>query len=75
VAALNVPRTRIERIAREEKPVTANTALWLGKFFKTGAALRMHLRGAATINGSGHLSGTENLPAAICTTDFGVPAR
>jgi addiction module HigA family antidote len=26
-AALNVPRTRIERIAREEKPVTADTAL------------------------------------------------
>ena len=37
-AALNVPRTRIERIAREEKPVTADTALRLGKFFKTGAA-------------------------------------
>jgi hypothetical protein len=36
-AALNVPRTRIERIAREEKPVTADTALRLGKFFKTGA--------------------------------------
>jgi antitoxin HigA-1 len=32
-----VPRTRIERIAREEKPVTADTALRLGKFFKTGA--------------------------------------
>jgi addiction module HigA family antidote len=37
-AALDVPRTRIERIAREEKPVTADTALRLGKFFKTGAA-------------------------------------
>ena len=33
-AALHVPRTRIERIAREEKPVTADTALRLGKFFK-----------------------------------------
>ena len=33
-----MPRTRIERIAREEKPVTADTALRLGKFFKTGAA-------------------------------------
>src|SRR5262249_9385789 len=32
-AALHVPRTRIERIAREEKPVTADTALRLGKFF------------------------------------------
>src|ERR1700745_2505693 len=38
-AALNVPRTRIERIAREEKPVTADTALRLGQFFKTGARI------------------------------------
>ena len=37
-AALHVPRTRIERIARKEKPATADTALRLGKFFKTGAA-------------------------------------
>jgi plasmid maintenance system antidote protein VapI len=39
-----VPRTRIERIAREEKPVTADTALRLGKFFKTGAAFWMHIQ-------------------------------
>jgi addiction module HigA family antidote len=38
-AALHVPRTRIERIAREEKPVTADTALRLGKFFKTGGCV------------------------------------
>src|ERR1700744_255892 len=43
-AALNVPRTRIERIAREEKPVTADTALRLGKFFKTCAAFWMNLQ-------------------------------
>ena len=43
-AALNVPRTRIERIAREEKPVTADTALRLGKFFKTGAAVWMNIQ-------------------------------
>jgi antitoxin HigA-1 len=43
-AALNVPRTRIERIAREEKPVTADTALRLGKFFKTGAAFWMNMQ-------------------------------
>src|SRR5580704_6227073 len=43
-AALNVPRTRIERIAREEKPVTADTALRLGKFFKTGAAFWMNMK-------------------------------
>src|SRR5256714_6576677 len=42
-AALHVPRTRIERIAREEKPITADTALRLGKFFKTGAAFWMNI--------------------------------
>jgi addiction module HigA family antidote len=43
-AALKVPRTRIERIARKEKPVTADTALRLGKFFKTGAAFWMNMQ-------------------------------
>ena len=44
VAALHVPRTRIERIAREEKPIAADTALRLGKFFKTGAAFWMNIQ-------------------------------
>lgn len=43
-AALNVPRTGIGHIAREEKPVTADTALRLGKFFKTGAAFWMNIQ-------------------------------
>ncbi|MEO6380657.1 MAG: HigA family addiction module antitoxin [Nitrobacter sp.] len=43
-AALNVPRTRIERIAREEKPATADAALRLGKFFKTAAAFWMNMQ-------------------------------
>jgi addiction module HigA family antidote len=43
-AALDVPRTRIERIVREEKPVTADTALRLGKYFKTGAAFWMNIQ-------------------------------
>ncbi len=42
VTVLFFKRTRIERIAREEKPVTADTTLRLGKFFKTGAAFWMH---------------------------------
>ncbi len=46
-AALNVPRTRIERIAREEKPCYGDTALRLGKFFKTGAAFWMNIRRAS----------------------------
>ena len=43
-AALHVPRTRIERIAREEKPVTADAALRLGKLFNTGAAFWMNIQ-------------------------------
>ena len=43
-AALHVPRTRIERLAREEKPVTADTALRLGTSFKTGAAFWMNMQ-------------------------------
>ncbi len=39
-----MPRTRIEHLAREEKPVTADTALRLGKFFNTGAAFWMNIQ-------------------------------
>ena len=39
-----MPRTRIEHIAREEKAVTAETALRLGKFFKTDAAFWMTIQ-------------------------------
>lgn len=31
--AIGVPRTRIERIVREETPITADTALRLGRYF------------------------------------------
>ena len=34
---LNVPRTRIERIVKEETAVTPDTALRLGKYFDTTA--------------------------------------
>ncbi len=43
-AAIEVPRTRIERLVREETPVTADTALRLGKFFKTTAAFWMNMQ-------------------------------
>ena len=43
-AACGVPRTRIERIAREETPVTADTALRLAKYFGTTAAFWMNLQ-------------------------------
>jgi addiction module HigA family antidote len=34
-AALHVPRTRVERLVREETALTADTALRLAKYFDT----------------------------------------
>jgi antitoxin HigA-1 len=42
--ALRIPRTRIERLAREETAVTADTALRLGKYFNTSAAFWMNMQ-------------------------------
>ena len=43
--ACGVPRTRIERIAREELGITADTALRLAKFFGTSAGFWLNLQG------------------------------
>lgn len=42
--ACHVPRTRIERIAREEMGITADTALRLAKFFNTTAQFWLNLQ-------------------------------
>jgi addiction module HigA family antidote len=42
--ACGVPRTRIERIAREELGITADTAPRLAKFFGTTAGFWMNLQ-------------------------------
>jgi addiction module HigA family antidote len=42
--ACGVPRTRIERISREELGITADTALRLAKFFGTTAGFWMNLQ-------------------------------
>jgi antitoxin HigA-1 len=42
---LGVPRTRVERLAREETPVTADTALRLARYFGTTAAFWVNLQG------------------------------
>jgi len=42
--ACKIPRTRIERLAREQAPVTADTALRLGRFFGTTAEFWMGLQ-------------------------------
>jgi antitoxin HigA-1 len=41
---LNVPRTRIERIAKEETAITPDTALRLAKFFRTSPEIWMNLQ-------------------------------
>jgi addiction module HigA family antidote len=43
-AAINVPRTRVERVAREEATVTADTALRLGRCFGTSAAFWVNMQ-------------------------------
>jgi addiction module HigA family antidote len=42
--ALGVPRTRIERLAREETPVTADTALRLARYFAITPAFWMGMQ-------------------------------
>ena len=42
----HVPRTRIERLAREETPVTADTALRLARYLGTTAQFWMNLQAA-----------------------------
>ena len=43
--ACHVPRTRIERLANETTPVTADTALRLGRLFNTGPEFWVNLQG------------------------------
>jgi antitoxin HigA-1 len=42
--ALGIARTRIERLAREETPVTADTALRLARYFGTTPAFWMGMQ-------------------------------
>jgi antitoxin HigA-1 len=42
--ACGIPRTRIERLAREETPVTADTALRLARYFGTTAGFWMGMQ-------------------------------
>lgn len=42
--ACGVPRTRIERLAREETPITADTALRLSRYFGTTPAFWMGMQ-------------------------------
>lgn len=46
VKRLHVPRTRIERLVKEETSVTADTAMRLGKFFGTTPEYWLNLQRA-----------------------------
>lgn len=44
--ALGIPRTRIERLAAEQTPVTPDTAIRLGRYFGTSPDFWMNLQTA-----------------------------
>ena len=52
--ACGVPRTRIERLAREETPVTADTALRLARYFGTTPEFWMNLQTACDLYDAQH---------------------
>lgn len=47
---LGVPRTRIERLTREETPVTPDTALRLARYFGSSPEFWMNLQTAFDLN-------------------------
>ncbi|SIS72160.1 HigA family addiction module antitoxin [Insolitispirillum peregrinum] len=51
--ACGIPRTRIERLAKEATPITADTALRLGRVFNTGAEFWMNLQTLYDLNATG----------------------
>ena len=62
--AIGVPRTRIERLAREEGPVTADTALRLARFFGTSPAFWMNMQAQHDLEVAGMRSGTNSSASA-----------
>lgn len=56
---VGVPRTRIERIAREEMPVTPDTALRLGRIFATTPEFWLGLQASFDLARQGQLKGRE----------------
>ena len=51
--AVGVPRTRIERLAREETPVTPDTALRLGRDFATTPEFWLNLQASFDLTTEG----------------------
>ncbi len=58
--ALNVPRTRIERLVNEKTTLTADTAFRLGKYFGTSPDFWMNIRASydlSCIHADGEMAG------------------
>ncbi|OWV77249.1 addiction module antitoxin [Rhizobium sp. R634] len=51
---LNVPRTRIERLASEETAVTTDTALRLARFFRTTPEFWMNMQAGYDLKKQAH---------------------
>jgi len=66
---LNVPRTRIERIVREETGITPDTALRLARYFGTSPQFWLNLQGLFDLTlaesaNSDEIAAIEPLPSA-----------
>ncbi|MDR6434167.1 HigA family addiction module antitoxin [Brucella pseudogrignonensis] len=61
---LNVPRTRIERLANEQTAVTPDTALRLAKFFRTTPEFWMNMQASFDLKIEGDLAAIHELEAA-----------
>lgn len=48
--AIGVPRTRIERVLREESGISADTASRLGRYFRTSAQLWLNMQTSYELN-------------------------
>ncbi|MET7244624.1 HigA family addiction module antitoxin [Methylobacterium sp. EM32] len=57
--ACGVPRTRIERIVREETPITADTALRLGRYFGVSPQVWINLQGDYELRRAQRQNGAE----------------
>jgi addiction module HigA family antidote len=57
--ACGVPRTRIERLAREETPVTPDTALRLARYFSTTAEFWLGIQSRYDLETARRLLGDE----------------
>ncbi|WP_135080540.1 HigA family addiction module antitoxin [Terasakiella sp. SH-1] len=67
--AIDVPRDRIEKISREQKGVSADTALRLSKLFGTSPDFWMNLQSAYELSVARSQNNFENIHMLECLQD------